>query len=338
MDNLQVSSFMPDIQRLFGHFSTTLRFLALKDPRGSCRQILYFIGLFPNLQDLKLCYELPTEEQEGTADEELVPVSTPPLRGRLTLTCFTREKLMEDMIALFGGLRFRYTDLFRVKCARLVLDACRETLEILRLYPTDLYGEEPISKRIQQGMTSGSQSIENGQAVCRDIDLSRNKSLRTLETTAEAMTARDASPIFFRTILATITSPLPLDFVVVYGEYEVDCRVPTWLNTTHVWDPPAETESHNSLCHRQRFKVFREMYGVREFRLVLCADVLDCVVDDAIETLEFVVEAEKARGGSDYLRCEPLVISERRSPRIRHFHGDVGQSGRWDERVRTSAL
>jgi len=48
---------------------------------------------------------------------------------------------MEDMITLFGGLRFRCMDLFRVNCVRLLLDACTETLERLRLYPMDPYGE-----------------------------------------------------------------------------------------------------------------------------------------------------------------------------------------------------
>ena len=75
-------------------------------------------------------------------DAELVPLSVPPLHGRLTLAYFTREKLMEDMIVLFGGLRFRHIDLFRVKCVRLLLDACTKTLETLRLYPTDCSGEE----------------------------------------------------------------------------------------------------------------------------------------------------------------------------------------------------
>ena len=54
---------------------------------------------------------------------------------------------MRDMIALFGGLRFRYMDLFGVKCVQLLLDACAETLETLRLYPTDRYGEETLKRR-----------------------------------------------------------------------------------------------------------------------------------------------------------------------------------------------
>jgi len=142
IDYLQIPSFMPNIQRCFGHFAPTLRFLALGKPSGSCRQILYFIGLFPNLQDLKLHYPFPQDEQETAADATLVPLSIPPLRGRLILTCFTREDLVKDMIAFFGGFRFRSMELFRVKCVRLLLDASAETLETLKVYPTDPYGEE----------------------------------------------------------------------------------------------------------------------------------------------------------------------------------------------------
>ena len=142
IDHLQLPSFMQTIHQCFGHLAPTLRFLALRNPQGSCGQILYFIGLFPNLQDLKLCYDFPTKERESTVDAGLLPLSIPPLHGRLTLTCFTREKIMEDMIALFGGLRFRSMDLFKVKCVRLLLGACAGTLETLRLYPTDPYGGE----------------------------------------------------------------------------------------------------------------------------------------------------------------------------------------------------
>ena len=141
IDSLQISRFMPNIQQYFGHLSPTLRFLALREPKGSCRQILYFIGLFPNLQDLKLNYYFEEEEHESEDDAALVPLSIPPLRGRLILTCFTREMLVKDMIDLFGGLRFRCMDLFRVKCVRLLLDACAESLERLRLYPSDPYSE-----------------------------------------------------------------------------------------------------------------------------------------------------------------------------------------------------
>jgi len=146
IDELRVPNFMPNIQQYFGHFTPTLRSLALWEPVGSSRQILYFIGLFSNLQDLKISYHFPKREREGVAGAKLVPLSVPPLCGRLTLKCFTKEKLVKDMIAFFGGLRFRHVDLFKVKCVRLLLGACADTLEGLRLYPTDPYGEELLSR------------------------------------------------------------------------------------------------------------------------------------------------------------------------------------------------
>jgi hypothetical protein len=140
IDNLQVSSFIPDLRECFGHLSPTLRLLALGWPKGSSRQIVYFIGLFPNLQDLKLQYPILIKEYENAVDTTLIPPSSPPLQGRLTLVLFTREQIVKDMITLFGGLRFRQMDLFGVKCLPLLLEKCAETLETLRLYPTDPYG------------------------------------------------------------------------------------------------------------------------------------------------------------------------------------------------------
>ena len=142
IDYLQVSSFMPIIRRCFGHLSPSLRFLALKDPNGTHRQILYFIGLFPNLQDLKLQYSAPTDELENTSDQTPIPLSTPPLQGSLRLVRFTKEELVKDMITLFGGLRFRHMDLFEVSCSQLLLSECAETLETLRLYPTGKHCEK----------------------------------------------------------------------------------------------------------------------------------------------------------------------------------------------------
>jgi hypothetical protein len=141
IDDLALRNFMPDLQRYFGHLSPTLRFLALRRPFGSSRQIVYFIGLFPNLQDLKLHYPFLRDEKEDIADTTLVPLSSPPLEGRLTLILFTREQIVKDMVTLFGGLRFRRMDLFGVKCLPLLLKRCAKTLDTLRLYPTDPYGQ-----------------------------------------------------------------------------------------------------------------------------------------------------------------------------------------------------
>ena len=143
IDHLRVSEFVN--KRGFKHFAPILRFLALKDPRGSSREILYFIGLFPNLQDLKIHDPVIEEEKENTANSTLVPPSIPPLRGWLILAGLT-GKLVTDLIALFGKGSFRHMDLFMVNGAQQLLDWGANTLETLRLYPTDPYGES-LSER-----------------------------------------------------------------------------------------------------------------------------------------------------------------------------------------------
>ena len=77
MDYPDIPWLMPRAQRGFGHLPT-LRSLSLREPKGSCRQNLYFIGLFQNLEDLKLLFE--PDLQEGSVDDlTLVPRFTPPL-------------------------------------------------------------------------------------------------------------------------------------------------------------------------------------------------------------------------------------------------------------------
>jgi len=134
IDHLDIPSFMPRIQQYFGHFLPTVQELCLTNPNGSHRQIIYFIGLFQHLEDLNLIY---IESGELTNDLALFPFFTPPLRGWLKLTCVRRVELLKDMIDLFGGLRFRWMDLFDVDGRPLLLGACANTLEILRLYPAD---------------------------------------------------------------------------------------------------------------------------------------------------------------------------------------------------------
>ena len=57
---------------------------------------------------------------------------------------------MKDMITLFGGLRFSYMDVFMVRFVQLLLDACAETLETLRVHPTDPYGKEFLERRREE--------------------------------------------------------------------------------------------------------------------------------------------------------------------------------------------
>ena len=83
------------------------------------------------------------------------------------------------MIDLFGGIRFRHVDLYNVHGVGILLDACAETLETLRLCPADLRSKERSLNSVQV-------PADNFAAIhsIGDFDLSRNKSLRTLEVTA----------------------------------------------------------------------------------------------------------------------------------------------------------
>ena len=50
---------------------------------------------------------------------------------------FTKLGLLKGMINLFGGIRFRYMNLFNVDGLRILLDASVESLEYLVLNPAD---------------------------------------------------------------------------------------------------------------------------------------------------------------------------------------------------------
>jgi len=169
------------------------------------------------------------------------------------------------------------------------------------------------------------QFTDNYDAVRWAFDLSHNSSLRTLETTARSITAAgDTASSFLRAVLSTVTSPLPLDLVVNYDMFEVHHYSPSYLRVGRI--SPSEWATQ-ALDHLERFKVFCEMYVVRHFRLVLCADVLDCDIEDATRALKSVVKAERMNGGFDYLSCEPLIISEMRTHRTRRTDDEVGVGG-----------
>ena len=141
IDYLDIPRFLSWILWYSMQFLPTLRDLTLKEPKGSRREIIYFVGLFQHLQDLKLLYDRTGREEPG-GDPTLIPPFVPPLRGLLTMRCSTGVELLRDMIDLFGGLRFRHMNLFQVDGTRLLLDACAKTLESVVLDPSDSRGEQ----------------------------------------------------------------------------------------------------------------------------------------------------------------------------------------------------
>jgi hypothetical protein len=113
IEYLNIPSFMPMIRRYFQHFLPTVRSLALKSPKGSRRQVIYFIGLFKHLEDLELLYDRMEVQEEPADDQTLVPPSVPPLRGWLTMVYCTRggpfeghdRPIWRDPVSLHGSFR-----------------------------------------------------------------------------------------------------------------------------------------------------------------------------------------------------------------------------------------
>ena len=150
IDRLDIPRFMPRIKRYFKHFMPTVQSLFLREPRGSNRQIIYFIGLFQHLQDLQFFSSSQFDfVGDTTGDPALVPAFVPPLQGWLQLIRFRKVGFLKDMIHLFGGIRFRYLRFYDVDGMRLVLDACAKTLENLVLEPTDPRSEQLFLKSIR---------------------------------------------------------------------------------------------------------------------------------------------------------------------------------------------
>jgi len=154
---LDIPKFIPRIKRYFRNFLPTVRSLSLKEPNGSRRQIIYFIGLFQHLQDLELLYDRFGSRDGPADDPTLTPPFAPPLRGWLVMKHVRGVGLLEGMIDLFGGLRFRYIRLRDVDRMPFLLAACAETLEVVVLNPADPRGE----KISLEGMKASSQQFRS---------------------------------------------------------------------------------------------------------------------------------------------------------------------------------
>ena len=144
----------------------------------------------------------------------------------------------------------------------------------------------------------------------RDFDLSRNESLRTLQVTAQCVaTVPGAASLLLKQVLSTVTSPSSFEVVILYrwsdfggvGYYWRYSDLPP-LHEVLRADGAAE-----ALVHHKRFKLFREAHEVRDFRLVLDANVWGPVGEHSVQMLKEAVAKEKAENGFDEFFPEPLV-------------------------------
>jgi len=311
IDDLDIPSFMSRVRRYFGHLLPTVQFLTLKEPKGSNRQIIYFIGMFRHLEDLRLLYdEYRVNFQDEPADDlMLLPPSAPPLRGRLFLKNFTRISLLEDMIDLFGGIRFRRMDLFNVDGMPLLLSACAKTLQTLQLCPDDLRGGVVSPKRVQS-------SADNftARSFLQSFDLSRNKSLRVLRVSARSVdrASRGDSPVtasnFLKYVLSTIASTASFELVVLYWDYDFrGVQLAQHSVRPHIRELSQAERAEEASRHHKRFELLREVHNVWGFQLVLCADVWGPNGEYSVRMLRQAIADEKVKKGFDDFSSDPSV-------------------------------
>ena len=184
--DLDFSKFPMGLGEYFGHFSPTLRSVALNSPKGSRRPLLDFFRLFPRLDDIKISHYHDRPNPHEELDCQLIPMRGG-LRGRLVLKGFDAEGLSKDIIVAFGGMRFTSMDLRSVRGVQLLLEACADTLETVNIFPVDtikrskrvldLRGDFP-TLRLMLFFASASQKFRFLAEHCPSI----SRSLTTFDT------------------------------------------------------------------------------------------------------------------------------------------------------------
>ena len=84
IEKLYITSFISESQQYFGQFST-LTSLTMASAYGSGRHAVFFVGLFPRLENLEVSDRRNLFLATTGHDLTLVPSFVPPLRGRLTV-------------------------------------------------------------------------------------------------------------------------------------------------------------------------------------------------------------------------------------------------------------
>lgn len=93
--------------------------------------------------------------------------------------------------------------------------------------------------------------------------------------------------------------------MVLYQDGDFRGARPSWRSH---WGPSRAEIAEEASQHHRRFEVFREARKVRDFRLVLCANVQERIRERSVEILKRAVAVEKERKGFDDFPSEPLVI------------------------------
>ena len=109
---------------------------------------------------------------------------------------------------------------------------------------------------------------------------------------------------FLRHVLSTITSSVFSEVVAIYRDHDLYDVVRLIYRSLAVGVLRRIDRERREMV----FEVFREAQQVRDFQLVLRADVWGDMTSLAVRELQKVVAAEKANKGFNDFSSEPLVI------------------------------
>jgi len=103
------------------------------------------------------------------------------------------------------------------------------------------------------------------------------------------------TPSFLRDLLPTITSSVFSEVIIIFEDSDIQDFFPWGL-----------------------FNVVRGMYEVKPFHLVFSLETWERNRKRATERLKWLIDAEAAKGGLDFLPCPPVIVFNTRAASDRY--------------------
>ena len=215
--HFHLTPFTPVFDKHFGMFTSTLRYLDIRYPDGTERELLYIVSQFSLLEDLTIV-SLPGQIVPYLRHPIPKITQSPPLGGNLALARGCLTELPDGLAAFPGGLNFRSLELSGCKRPQALLAACGRTATSVSYFFGSDADDRESGSLIQVDITT------NG-TIATPLDLKQNVVLERFEFSTVMTNVPLAHGWVYQT-LRSITSPVFNEFVV-------------WvLNWRQLWEQP----------------------------------------------------------------------------------------------------
>lgn len=171
-----------------------------------------------------------------------------------------------------------------------------------------------VSRIVTKGCAISINNFTAGPSIL-DFDLSRNKCLQTLELSTHSIdnALRKDSPDtitrHFKHVLSTIQSPTFSQIQFIYQAYSFNAiKISDRSRLTCIPQLSQSEKVEEALRHSKRFGLLRDVHKVRNFQLILRADVSEYFREYVMGMVNEALAAERARGGFSDLFPEPLLV------------------------------